>query len=324
MIARLEIEHFRGLDKLVLDGLARVNLIVGANNVGKTSVLEAVYLLHEVGVDDAVQGVLRRRRYVAGDARSAVELLHTQGATEPIRFRAMSGQRVWSTELVKAEGEYIAQIHGHSSDGSASSLKTSLRAHHGSNGRLGRTPVTFFDFASLSDADVAERIGSLIVKRKRDKLVSALQRVDRRVVGIDQYKLPATSYVEAWVDLGLPELLRLTQAGHGLRYATALFAELEQNANAIALIDEIEPALHHGALESVWRAIDGVSQANQLQLFVTTHSYECLQAAHKAMAERPSDLAVFRLERQDDDRIAVFRLGPEDREAVFLYGSEVR
>ena len=42
---QLEIENFRGIKSLEIDDLARVNLFVGRNNCGKTSVLEAAFLL---------------------------------------------------------------------------------------------------------------------------------------------------------------------------------------------------------------------------------------------------------------------------------------
>lgn len=41
----LKIENFRGIQSLEIDGLARVNLFVGKNNCGKTSILESVFLL---------------------------------------------------------------------------------------------------------------------------------------------------------------------------------------------------------------------------------------------------------------------------------------
>jgi hypothetical protein len=45
MLSTLEIRGFRTFDHLRIDGLARVNLFVGANNSGKTSVLEAGEIL---------------------------------------------------------------------------------------------------------------------------------------------------------------------------------------------------------------------------------------------------------------------------------------
>jgi len=43
-IRRANISHFRGFKDLILEPLARINLIAGLNNVGKTAVLEALQL----------------------------------------------------------------------------------------------------------------------------------------------------------------------------------------------------------------------------------------------------------------------------------------
>ena len=41
----IRVERYRGIDGLVLDAPGRINLIVGVNNAGKTSLLEAIHLL---------------------------------------------------------------------------------------------------------------------------------------------------------------------------------------------------------------------------------------------------------------------------------------
>jgi AAA domain, putative AbiEii toxin, Type IV TA system len=46
MLKSLEIENFRGFESFELKQLGRINLLVGENNSGKTSVLEAIRLLH--------------------------------------------------------------------------------------------------------------------------------------------------------------------------------------------------------------------------------------------------------------------------------------
>lgn len=41
----ITIKNFRGFDLLEINGFAKINLFVGANNVGKTSILEALFML---------------------------------------------------------------------------------------------------------------------------------------------------------------------------------------------------------------------------------------------------------------------------------------
>lgn len=324
MLERLEIENFRGLDRLVVDGLRRVNVFVGANNVGKTSVLEAIYLLQELQVSDAVRAVLQRRKYRATVDNSMAELFQRQGAEQPVRLLGSDGANAWTVAMAADRDGYSATLTRDPALPQSAAHKYAVGAALGDSQRHGRKPAVFFDFAAMEDSELAERIGAAIVKRRREKLVAALQRVDPRVVGVDQYKLPKTNAVEAWVDVGLPELLRMTQAGHGLRYAASLFTELDRARDAVVLIDEFEVGLHHDVIAPVWQTIDALSRDNQLQIFATTHSYECLEAADRAMEASPDDLAVFRIERLANGKMAVFRMGRSEREASFYYHSEVR
>ena len=41
----ITITNFRGFDSLIIKQLQRINIFVGANNVGKTSILEAAFML---------------------------------------------------------------------------------------------------------------------------------------------------------------------------------------------------------------------------------------------------------------------------------------
>jgi len=49
MLRDLRISNFRGLREFAMSGLGRVNLLVGTNNCGKTSVLEAIHVLSAPG-----------------------------------------------------------------------------------------------------------------------------------------------------------------------------------------------------------------------------------------------------------------------------------
>ncbi|MBF0560686.1 MAG: ATP-binding protein [Alphaproteobacteria bacterium] len=61
MIDSLEINGYRCFDRFTMSGLGRVNLLVGTNNSGKTSVLEALYLLTSEGDPYALGRILADR-----------------------------------------------------------------------------------------------------------------------------------------------------------------------------------------------------------------------------------------------------------------------
>ena len=61
MYSSIRINGYRGLDSFRMDGLGRVNLLVGANNSGKTSILECIELLRSAGNPHVLSSIAGRR-----------------------------------------------------------------------------------------------------------------------------------------------------------------------------------------------------------------------------------------------------------------------
>lgn len=61
MISSISIEYFRGFKRFEMGDLGRVNLLVGVNNSGKTSLLEALYLLTSKAEPRALWNLLWHR-----------------------------------------------------------------------------------------------------------------------------------------------------------------------------------------------------------------------------------------------------------------------
>ena len=66
----LEIREFRAFKHVKINGLGQVNLIVGKNNVGKSSILEALRIYAHRGSLALIQNILRERDEVRLNARS--------------------------------------------------------------------------------------------------------------------------------------------------------------------------------------------------------------------------------------------------------------
>lgn len=61
MITQFEINNFRGFSRYTIDDVGQVNLLVGTNNSGKTSILEAIQLIKRRGSEHSLSAVLLHR-----------------------------------------------------------------------------------------------------------------------------------------------------------------------------------------------------------------------------------------------------------------------
>ena len=76
MYSSIRIQGYRGLDSFRMQGLGRVNLLVGTNNCGKTSILECIELLRSAADPHALWAIATRRGEWAhigeGDSRASL------------------------------------------------------------------------------------------------------------------------------------------------------------------------------------------------------------------------------------------------------------
>lgn len=109
MISSICIEGFRRFDAFKLENLGRINLIMGDNNCGKTSVLEAIHLLTSRASREAlIQAIWRRDRVVMSLHRvhrpnrksSASSLFVRHKCEEGTKFKLYSKSQTSGAHLV--------------------------------------------------------------------------------------------------------------------------------------------------------------------------------------------------------------------------------
>ena len=98
-VNKIEIRGFRGLSKFELDGLGAFNVLLGANDVGKTSVLEAIFLLSGFANMELPVRVQFRRNLRVNDFDDLALLFHKLDLDVPIKLTAHSSGSVEHREL---------------------------------------------------------------------------------------------------------------------------------------------------------------------------------------------------------------------------------
>ncbi len=74
---------------------------------------------------------------------------------------------------------------------------------------------------------------------------------------------------------------------------------LVNSGDGVLVLDEIENGLHYSVLPEVWRFIFQVARRLNVQVFATTHSWDCIEAFQMAAAEDEQEEGVLVRLRQN-------------------------
>jgi predicted ATP-dependent endonuclease of OLD family len=71
--------------------------------------------------------------------------------------------------------------------------------------------------------------------------------------------------------------------GDGMRRILGIASSAVTAENSILLVDEIDTGLHYQTQTNLWRLIVDISQRLNVQVFATTHSWDCIAAFQEAL-----------------------------------------
>ena len=327
------IDRFRGFRKLRVANLERFNLFLGRNNVGKTAFLEALFLL--MGPTNphlplrlaALRGI---EKFQTDPDDLWGWLFYAKDMTTPIFLEAsLLGNKSRTLQISLGEpkeqvrrGKMTAQIRSavstSSTDMPLSELVLKYRDEHG-------TRITAK--ASIRDDAIAFHRGNKPVKLPTGIMIGARVgyapensgRFSKlEVVGRGDDLLPALRILEPRMkklavlvtgsgpiihgDIGIGRMVPLPMMGEGTGRLLTLLLAVHDAAGGAVLIDEVDSGFHYSALPSVWTALSETARAENVQIFCTSHSWECLKAAHESFCGSADyDFRLHRLDRLDGE-----------------------
>jgi predicted ATPase len=348
MINEIDIRNFRCFQRLHLGNCKRVNVIVGDNGAGKTSLLEAVFLALGSTTDLAVR--FRQTRGLDGNFRGSArniadallgDIFYKYDQSQEVSVTLTgSGPEARSVRLLKGPSETRLPLED------TAKIETSAPFHFiwtDATGReydmaptisvtglqfpeTGEDLADFFYFAAnqtYSSTDNADRF-------------SKMSRAKRHIKFIDLFKneYPWIEDIAIEVTAGQPALyasiagvddkIALSNVSGGInRIATVLLA-MASRPRSVVLVDELENGLYYKHYQAYWEHLLSFVRAYDSQLFVTTHSAEWLHALVAAANEKNDDIALWRIERDDLGNPEFFQFDGATLHGGLELGAEVR
>ena len=347
MFERINVNNYRGFNDVTVGGLGRINLVAGRNNAGKTALLEAIWLL--CGAADprmAVHSHIVRLDRAPGERpgwmaetywRPFFHGLDTGRSPTVSGYHASIGNMSLEIEWERSRKTEISRAGG---NGTLEKGPYSLKFTYGDSnagymeGNVRKTMDQFefdkktnylpFDSTILlpGNGDVrddAVRLGRLRKQKLGAGFLDALRVIEPRLQHAEDNASSGVPMIH--VDVGLPELVPLPVMGAGMTHLARIVLAVASVRGGVVLVDEIENGLHHSILPDVWRAIGKAAERFNVQMFATTHSFECIEAAYEALGEDG-----FRLHRLEagGNGVRCVTYAPDEVETAIRHTMELR
>lgn len=332
MIADFQFENYRGFPEYSIDGLTRINVFVGCNNAGKTSILEGIYLFTSDAPIKVINSIAARRGeqlVITSEGSTDVKMLPdvrhlfnghqilpnevlTIG-TKDKRFSFRLTQKVADRHLMTEaalqmlknrnavvlsvfqkryqEQEKEVGVISISPDGEVSEYRK-----HSPEIDKEHQPSSVFVSTETADYGFLSSLWNGVLSRgDEDSVVKALQILNPGLKSIafmlfDPRAARAFSTAIPGIVVGMEgyegQRLPLGSLGDGSRRLLSIALALSEAKNGYLFIDEIDVGLHYSAMTRLWELILTSAHANNVQVFVSTHSLDCLRGLSEAIGAR--------------------------------------
>lgn len=313
-INSIEINQFRGIRQLTISEFSKINLIVGDNNSGKTTFLEAVQLLFTKSQLSSVKSIIKQRTVLnisdSSFYTSFIKMFNVNQGRElldldicavsnngPIRFEMGGHERTISgEEALQMSTMSLSQKAYYKKE--STFVPETVKLFSGSIiSQNGKKPVEKeIHFTSLDNVSVGpvskkevqyipsfghlryDLLKNFVDNPEYKKLaISILKQFDDSIVDICYTKADDGCFLESIITadgVNMP----FSVYGDGIKKILYILNKLFDTTDSILLIDEIETGLHKKYYDRLFPVVFELAKKLNVQLFIATHSMEAIDA----------------------------------------------
>ena len=309
MLDSLHIKNFRCFEDLTIPSLGRVNLIVGKNNSGKSTLLEAIAVFAQGGSTKSIKNLLNKRHEFFNGAiyQDNKKNIIIKGDEEIL-------------SLITEYDENIGEIY--TSEKSLCDQNYDIREH--------QRPFALIDSQLAHENDLAQQWDTAYLDSEEHIVKDILTIFNADITNVIFVQSPEKKdeRVAVLKIKGKAKAVPLKAMGEGVSRILQIFLSALKAKNGFLLIDEFENGLHYSIQEDVWVKLLELAEELDIQVFATTHSEDAIKAFCKVALRSPEKGHLISLGRsaygEDKGKIIAVAHDENDLQYILDTGMEVR
>lgn len=340
-LSYLNIKHFRGIENLELKDLSTINIIVGDNNSGKTSLLEAITLLES---PDNIKNMLLNASKRDSNNNSKFELFLEMFPKNQFNERSIhlkSTINDYKNDLkIKGNINEIIDFNNNIefekkifegniilNQDNKNILNKDIYIEENTKLRLSGSQ-NIVDMVYVTPYDhfkegLLNRTIDVIKDGDKKEIIRLLNMFDNNISGFEI--LPnINNSTTIYIEHKKYGLMPLSSFGDGVKKVITLASSIVSAKGGILLIDEIETAIHKNMIGEVFNWFTKACFKYKIQLICTTHSLEVIDSVINNIDDNIDELVCFRIESQDESVYTTRFSGNKLKDIRTLLGQDVR
>ncbi|RDY23186.1 DUF2813 domain-containing protein [Romboutsia maritimum] len=327
----LNIKHFKGIENLELENLSNINIIVGDNNTGKTSLLEAISLLQsQENIKDMINHISRRDDGYPSKFELFLEIFpKEQDLSKSIQIDSIINglKREIKIGGTLLNNDFKGNISVKSENTNLINKEIYIKENQiipESNVDNVVNIIYITPYDHFRDGLINKTIEHIKHKDK-EKIIRLLQMfdvniLDFKTLSTNNRKNPMTTYI----DHKKYGLMPLFSFGDSIKKVLTLASAVISAKDGILLVDEIETAIHKNMINEVFKwFVEACSEFN-VQLICTTHSLEAIDGIIVALENDIDSLSCFRIELYEEKVYGTKFSGNKLKDIRTFLGQDVR
>ena len=324
MLKSLKIKNFRCFEEFDLPQLGRVNLLVGKNNSGKTSVLEAIHILDSVSPIALWEAIERRDEYFENNREEDISRINHFYLGHEIEdgneimisgsrkdgsalFKLFANQKHdpedWMSE--KPERSTVCEWTYFNEDNEIKSQKKLTIDLSPRTAMLTRRTTNNSVFIAPSSTQVLHLIklfNQIVITPQEQTLYEALRFIEPKIERIAPTTIQGSRRVKhgRFVVAIDGKRIPIGSMGDGIWRILEITLAMVNIPGGTLLIDEIDTGLHFSVMVDLWKLICKTAEKLDIQVFATTHNSDCWKSlAEVANSDdiASDDITIHRIER---------------------------